>query len=175
MLTTLKRQMFESLNDISLIWACIEPTIQQIRGKNFTVKSEVYSHLTAGQQALLMFQVLYGHTTRGVREFYSHLSYLLSNKGTWSQLKKGMQFFEAHDMLQLLENMDIVYQGLRTEGFNEAADQHNTLIDSIDKNTELSTIMDRLDKSLSDILPLTIKLVAVYIRNNLDEFVQLTD
>lgn len=54
-----------------------EPTIQQVRGKNFVVKSEVYSHLTTGKRALLMFQMLYGHTSKGVEEFYSHLSYLL--------------------------------------------------------------------------------------------------
>jgi hypothetical protein len=174
-LITVKRKDFESLNDVSLIWTCIQPAIQQVRGKNFAVKSEVYAHLTSGQRALLMFQVLYGHTSKGIEEFYSNLSYLLSNKGVWSQLKKGMQYFGDYDMVQILEKMDIVFQSIKTEEFKESAEQHNVLIARIDKNAELSASMSLLNKSLSDTLPLTIKLVATYIRDNVDEFVQFID
>jgi hypothetical protein len=157
MLVTVKRKDFEALNDILLIWKCIEPTIQQIRGKNFVVKSEVYSHLTSGQRALLMFQMLYGHTSNGVEEFYTHQSYLLSNKGVWSQLKKGMQYFGDLDMVQILERMDIVYQSLKTEEFKESAEQKNASFTGIDKNVELSVSISTLNKSLRDTLPITIK------------------
>ncbi len=175
MLITVKRKDFEALNDVSLIWTCIEPAIQQVRGKNFAVKSEVHAHLTAGQRALLMVQMLYGHTSKGVEEFYSHLSYLLSNKGVWSQLKKGIQYFGDYDMVQILEKMDMVFQRLNTEEFKDSEEQHTILITDIDKNAELSASMSFLNKSLSDTLPLTIKLVATYIRNNADEFVQFID
>ncbi|MHB8061929.1 MAG: hypothetical protein ACYDG2_04725 [Ruminiclostridium sp.] len=175
MLVTVKRNEFEALNDVSLIWTCIEPTIQQIRGKNFVVKSEAYSHLTTGQRALLMFQMLYGHTSKGVEEFYFNLSYLLINEGVWSQLKKGMQYFEDYDMVQVLEKMDIVFQSQKTEEFEKSAEQHKVLIADTDKNAELSASMSLLNKSLSDTLPLSIKLVATYIRDNADEFVQFSD
>ena len=172
MLVKIRRNDFEVLNDVSLIWACIEPTIQLIRGKNFIVKSEVYAHLTTGQQALLMFQVLYGHTTKGIEEFYSHLSYLLSNKGVWSQLKNGMQYFGDYEMLHILEKMDGIFQSLKTEKFIEAVEQHNVLIA---KNPELSASMIILNQSLSDVFPSSIKRVATYIRKNPDEFVQIID
>ncbi len=175
MLITVKRKDFESLNDISLIWICIEPAMQQARGRNFAVKSEVYAHLTPGQRALFMFQMLYGHTSKGVEEFYSHLSYLLSNDGVWSQLKKGMQYFGDYNMIQILEKMNIVFQSLTTEEFKESVEQHNALIVDIDKNAELSASMSLINKSLSETLPLTIKLVATYIRDNVDEYVQLID
>ncbi|MGE5398016.1 MAG: hypothetical protein ACM3MK_10835 [Chitinophagales bacterium] len=175
MLVTVKRKDFETLDDASLIWICLEHIIQQVRGKNFIVKSEVYSHLSSGQRALLMVQVLYGHTSTGVEEFYSHLSYLLSNQAVWSQLKKGMQYFGDYNMLQVLEKMEVVYKSLKTEEFKESAEQHNVLIAGMDKNDELYATISLLNKSLSDILPSTITLVATYIHNNADEFVQLID
>ncbi len=78
-------------------------------------------------------------------------------------------------MIQILEKMDIGFQSLKTEEFKESAEQHNVLAADIDKNAELSASMSLLNKSLSDTLPLTIKLVATYIRNNVDEFVQFID
>jgi len=161
MLKTAKRKDFEVLNDIALIWCCIEPTIEKIRGKNFTIKSEFYSQLNPGQRALLMVQMLYGHTSTGVEEFYSHQSYLLSNRGVWSQLKKGLQYFGDFTMVRILEKMDIVFQSLKTEEFEE--------------NAELTATMSLLNQSLRDALPLTLKLVAAYIRNNAEEFVQFID
>lgn len=69
MLVKMKRTQFNSLDHITLAWKCIEPTIQQIRGKNLNVKSQVYAQLTQGQKALLMFWILYGHTRNGVARF----------------------------------------------------------------------------------------------------------
>ena len=175
MLVTVEQKDFEALDDISLIWTCIGPTIQQIRGKSFAVKSEVYAPLNPGQRALLMFQILYGHTSNGVEEFYSHLAYLLSNRGVWSQLKKGMQYFGDHGMVQILEKMDTVFQSLETEEFEEAREQHNVLITGTDKNAELYAAISLLNKSFSAALPLSVKLVAAYIRDNTDEFVQFVD
>ena len=105
MLVTMKRNDFGALDGIPLIWACIEPTIQKIRGKNSTIKSDVYSQLTDGQQALLMFQILYGHTLHGVEDFFFYQSYMLSNKGTWSQMVNGMNYFGASDMVRFLDEL----------------------------------------------------------------------
>ncbi len=175
MLVTIKQKDFEALNDTSLIWTCIEPAIQQARGKNFAVKSEAYSHLTAGQRALFMFQVLYGHTANGIQEFYSNLQYLLSNKDVWSQLKKGMQYFADNDMMQIVEGMERVFEGIKTEESGVGAERHNILTAGIDKNAESHASISLLDKSFGDALPLTVKRVAAYIRDNADEFVKLID
>jgi len=109
MLITMKRQMIDSLDDHALPWACIEPVIQQIRGKNFMMKSQVYIQLTTGQRALLMFQVLYGHTHNGIAEFYDHTSYFLAEPGIWDQFKDGMKYFGENTMLQLIEEMEEMY------------------------------------------------------------------
>jgi len=153
--TIINWQEYESLNDISLIWACIEPAIQKARGKNSTIKHEVYLQLNKAQQALFMFQILYGHTHDGIEDFFSHCSYLLSNAGMWSQLKNGMAFFGAYDMVRLLEKMSDLYDMLKTEEHNR--DSQN-----------LS--MRQLNMSLHDILPKTIALVGAYIRNNHEMF-----
>jgi hypothetical protein len=175
MLVVIERKKFESLNDIALIWTCVEPAIQPIRGKNFAVKSDVYLHLTPGQRALLMFQVLHGHTSNGVGEFYSHLSYLLSNEAVWSQLKEGMSYFGDLKMAQLLEEMKIVYQKLKTEEFQENAEQHTVILDAQDQNMELISAMERLNKALGELLPATTGLVGAYVRNHAQEFVQFID
>lgn len=172
MLIMINRKKLEELDDISLIWTCIEPTIQLIRGKSFAVKTEAYTHLTTGQRALLMFQMLYGHTKNGVEEFFSHQAYLLLNKGVWSQLKKGMQYFGDYNMMQLLEQMDIEFQNLKTDEFNELVEQHSVLIDN---KAESSVSMSILNQSFREALPSTIKQVANYIRNNSDEFIKLID
>ncbi len=175
MLTTVTRKDLEALNDVSLIWTCIGPVIQQVRGKNFTIKSEAYAHLAPGQRALFMFQVLYGHTSNGVEEFYLHQSYLLSQKGVWSQLQKGMKYFKDYAMVRVLEKMETVFQSLQTEEFKENAEQYNALVTEIDKDVELSALMRCLNESFRDALPLSIKLVAAYIRDHAEEFVQFSD
>lgn len=173
MLIIMKRRLFYSLDDASLIWTCIEPTIQQIQGKNFAVKSEVSTHLTAGQRALLMFQMLYGHTHNGVAEFYYHVSYLLSKKGVWSEMKNGMQYFRDYSMMQLLGEMEEVYHALEEnnlKGSLELLDVNNLI-----KDSKLQEVISRHDKMLFEILPQTQKLVSAYIRNNPCEFVQFED
>ena len=150
-MVAVKRKDFEALDDRSLIWTCIEPTIQKVRGKNFTIKSEVYSQLNDGQKALLMFQILYGHTLHGVEEFFCHLSYLLSNKGMWPQLKNGMLYFGAHDMVLLLDEMNNTYDNSETEP------------------------LGRLDTLLHTVLPATVVLVGSYIRRNPAQFVQFIE
>lgn len=166
MLVTGKQKDFEALDDVSLIWTCIAPAMQQARGKNFAVKSEAYSHLTIGQRALFMFQVMYGHTTKGIEEFYSNLAYLLSNKDVWSQLKKGMQYFGDHNMMQIVERMEVL---------RESAEQDIILTAGFDRNIELYSAISLINKSFSDTLLRTIRRVAAYIRDNPDEFVKITD
>ena len=131
--------------------------------------------MTIGQRALFMVQVLYGHTSKGVEEFYTNLSYLLSNRDVWSQLKKGMEYFEDYDMLQIVERMDLAYQKVKTEVHAESLEQYYGLAEDISKNAELHTSISLLNKALSDTLSLTIKRVAAYIRNNTDEFVKFID
>ena len=51
MLVTMKRQVFNSLDHVALGSVCIEPTLQQIRGKSPTVKSQVLAQKLHQQRA----------------------------------------------------------------------------------------------------------------------------
>jgi hypothetical protein len=166
MLVILKQKDFEMLDDISLIWTCIQPTIQNIRAKNFTIKLDAYSMLTDGQKALLMFQIMYGHTMNNVEEFF-HLHYILSNYNFWLEMKNGMDFFNAHDMKQFIDEMYFTYELYYKNC--------NICLCDIEKNSPLFFRLSWLNKSYSDILPLTIILVASYIRNNSKQFVKFVD
>jgi hypothetical protein len=170
MLVMINREVFNSLDNISLIWTCIEPTIKQIRGKNFMVKREFSSHLSNSQRSLLMFQILYGHTVNGVIEFYNHLSYILSEKGIWSELKKGMEYFDEYPMANLITEIEDTYHTIEKNYCKEGSGCLD--ITNINKDSELKIKIDNLNKCLSGLLPAAIKSISSYIRNNPDEFVQ---
>jgi hypothetical protein len=149
MLGMIDRQVFDSLEENALIWACIHPLIHEIRGKDPIIKTEVYSSLTKGQRALLMFQILYGHTSGGAAEFFQ-MEDLLSIKGIWNELKKSMQYFGDDAMLSLLSEIEKAY----TSG-----------------NTGRNSI-NAIDRKLQVRLPESIKLICSYIRSNPGEFVR---
>lgn len=119
MLVRMKWQVFKSLDYGDLGWACIEPTIQQIRGKDFTVKSKVYAQLTTGQQGLLTFRVLYDHARNSVHEFYCWVSFLLVESKTWSEIKIGLQYFRDDAMLRFLEETEDFLEASNPQGDSE--------------------------------------------------------
>lgn len=170
MLITINRELFNSLDNISLIWTCIEPTINQIRGKNFMVKREFSSYLSNSQRSLLMFQILYGHTVNGVIEFYNHLSYILSEKGIWSELKKGIEYFGEYSLANLIVEIEDAYHTIEKNHCKEGSGCAD--LTNINKDSELNLRIDTLNKRLSELLPSAIKSISSYIRNNPDEFVQ---
>ncbi len=175
MLVTMKRQLFESLGDIELANACIGPTIEQIRGKDVTVKARVYAQLTIAQRALLMFWVLYGHSQGGVAQFYCEVDYLLSQPEMWPELKAGMRFFGDDAMAELLEEMEQVYRVLESRISQENITRRNVSAKDIDDDAELHTVVRRLDAMYREIAPATPKRVYAYIRNNPGEFLQIEE
>jgi hypothetical protein len=175
MLVTMKRQVFDSLEPVALAWACIEPTIQQIYGKDFHVKSQVYAQLTTGQRALLMFHVLYGHTPNGVAEFYSLIPYLPGQSAIWAELKAGMSYFGEDAMLRLLEEMEEVYSILEARKQQEGTEWRDVGAKDLEDDPELLVSIDRLDANYHQIAPATLKRIGAYIHNNPSEFVQIED
>ena len=149
MLGMIDRQVFDSLEENALIWACIHPLIHEIRGKDPIIKIGVYSSLTKGQRALLMFQILYGHTSDSAAEFFG-MADMLSIKGIWGELQNSMRYFGDDTMLSLLQEMEEVY---------------------ISGETGSNTI-DSIDRKLHERIPESIKLICSYIRNHPGEFVR---
>lgn len=177
MLVTMKRPVFDTLDDVALGWACIEPTIQQIRGKELNVKSQVYAQLTAGQRGLLMFWVLYGHARNGVAQFYSEVEYLLAHADLWSELKLGLSYFGDDAMLRLIEKMEGVYSVLVAKNRLGGAELRSACAQNLHGDSELpaTVAVDRLDVMYNETAPATLKRISAYIRKNPGEFVQIED
>lgn len=173
MLAAINQQVFDSLDDAALIWTCIEPTIQKIRGRNSAVKGDAYTELSEGQRALLMFQVMYGHTSTGIVEFYSLVPYLPSGRGIWIELKKGMQYFSDNSMLRLLGEMEGDYCALEEKILASGTERLDVCINNPDKDSHLMSSIKQHNLMFRETIPNTIKLISSYIRNNPSEFVQL--
>jgi hypothetical protein len=73
---------------------------------------------------------------------------------------------------EILEKMDLIYQNQIAKKWKDNAEQYHALITDINKDVELSESLSNLNKSFRDALPISIKLVASYIRDNEGEFVQ---
>lgn len=170
MLVTMKRPVFDSLDHAALVWACIEPTIEQIRGKDLTVKSKVYKQLTTGQRALLMFWFLYGHA-RWTAEFYWIVSYYISELKVWSGIKNGIRYFGDEAMFRIYEEIE----GVLEARSQEIGESREVSVLDLDDDPKLFTTVDRIHEMYHKITPETIKRISMYIRNNPNEFVLLED
>lgn len=162
MRVAINRHEFDTLESNTLAWACIEPVIQQIYAKDFTVKAQVYAQLTVGQRALLMFKMLHGHTNYGVTEFFDLIPHLPGQSQVWGELQSGMVYFGDEAMLHLLQKMEQVYHALKT-GKQHADD------------LEFRAAVESLNERYFEVAPLTLKRIGAFIRNNPHEFVQIED
>jgi hypothetical protein len=169
MLVIIGRKEFASFDNAELGWTCIEPTLLQIRGRNSTIKSQVYSQLTRGQQALLMFRVLYDHARNSETEFYCWISSLLSQSSTWSEIIVGLKYFGDEKMLQFLDEVEYFLKD-NTEG-----KCNNALPQDLENDSQLSTVVERFYLLFGQIAFETLNLVGTYIRNNPEEYVRLED
>jgi hypothetical protein len=115
-------------------------------------KSNAYLELTRGQQAILMYQILYGHSKYGIDEFFGSLSYAMANEAFWEQLVNGMRHLGDNAIAGLIEDMHKLYPNYRFSNFKEEK--------------------VRINRSLKTLLPETTKLAAQYIRSHVEEFVE---
>lgn len=152
----MKQQEFNLLDDETLIWVCVEPIVQKARGKDPGIKSQIIKQLNPGQQALFLFQVLHGHANHGILPFFNQISYLADRLDIWSALKSGMNYFNDMDMLRLIEKMEIAYY-------------------ETTKQSENTIVLDELGRLYRQRIPLTLKRIGSYIRENSAEFIQLED
>jgi hypothetical protein len=90
----MKREEFEALDDRALVWACVEPIISRIRGRSPDIKSGVYQTLTPDQQALVLFQIYYGHS-RSAAELYWFTCEYLSQPELWGRIKETVKAREC--------------------------------------------------------------------------------
>ncbi|MED1739874.1 hypothetical protein P4U97_10240 [Bacillus swezeyi] len=148
----------------------MEPTFLKIRGKDMSVKAQVISQLTKGQQALCMFRVLYDHAKNSVSEYYTWISYLLDKPSYWIGVTGSLRFFGDTSMIRLLdETKEVLEARNRTIGlqWNEAT------FKDLDHDHQLLVTVSSLFERFMEIAPNSLKQISTYIRSNPQEFVKI--
>ncbi|QMV40270.1 hypothetical protein [Cohnella cholangitidis] len=167
-LVTMNKQDFDSLNDEGLGSACMEPTFRLIRGKNVSVKTQVISGLTKGQQALCLFRVMYDHAKNSAAELYGWTSYLHDQPGYWTGVTGALSFFGDRSLLALLEETEEMLHGRNVSLGLRWSDASPT---DVEYDPELQRTMNGLFNRFQTLAPLSIRIVGDYIRANPQEYV----
>lgn len=141
------------LNDEQLIWACAQPLIWQVRGKDPLTKAQYMKTLSDAQRALFLFQVMFGHAHHGMKLFFEQIAYIAESMDFWAALKSSMKYFNDEQMLSLVGKMERAYIALK-QGEN------------------CSAVLNELDGQYDQRIPSTVKLIGSYIRNNSADFIE---
>ncbi len=139
------------LSDKQLIWACAQPLIWQVRGKDPLTKAQYMKTLSEAQRALFLFQVMFGHAHHGMALFFQQIDYIAESMDFWAALKSAMRYFEDADMLALIKIMESAYSAFKQE----------SLIS-----------LDELDEQYNLRIPATLGLIGNCIRNNPAAFME---
>ncbi|GIP33447.1 hypothetical protein [Paenibacillus sp. J2TS4] len=167
-LVAMKKQEFDSLDDDSLGWACMEPTLLQIRGKEMAVKTEAISRLNKGQQALCMFRVLYDHAKNSAVEYYTWISYLLDKPGYWSGVTGGLRFFGDSSMMHLLVETKEV---LEASNHRRRVSISDATYKDLEQDNELQNAVSHLFARFLELAPHSLQMISTYIRAHPQDFV----
>ena len=167
MLVKMRRKVFDSMEDTALVGACFDPFIPKIRGKDDTVKLQVYKRLTTGQKALFMFNAYYNHARQSLAEFYWWSAHFLAQPKAWSEIKAGLRYFKADIMLEVLEKMEEILKATK------CSDDFDASYKDLDYDSELLSSVSSLRTLFHEISQATLKKIGAYIRNNPNEFLQL--
>ncbi|KAI7250121.1 hypothetical protein KC345_g11685 [Hortaea werneckii] len=168
----MEREIFDTLSDERLGWACMEPTFMKIRGKSPEVKNEAISQLGEGQKALCMFRILYDHSHKSAEEYYGWICYLLDQPGYWNSILEGVQFFGDLPLNGLLEE---TRESLEARNRRLGLGWANASITDLDADTELREAVSGLYTQFQEITAVTLRNIAGYIRANPQEFVVFRD
>ncbi|MGG1658817.1 hypothetical protein [Brevibacillus sp. NRS-1366] len=168
MLVAIKREYFDSLPPDQLGRACIEPVLLPLRGKNPSVKAEVYQQLTLGQRALFMFHVFHDHACGSAVEFYSWTAYTRQEFSYWIGIQAGLRFFGQEQMITLLEEMNNVLEERNQRLGKTMADAS---LQDLEDDALLDETVNRLYTTYQRIVPDTVLTIHSYIRSHPDEFV----
>lgn len=172
MLIEIKKQEFDALENTALGRMCFEPIVPMIRGKDNTVKTQVYKQLTTGQQALFMFNAYYNHASNSLTEFYWWSAYYIAQPKAWSEIKNSLQYFQATSMLQLLEKTEELLQAKKHP---TCLAEFDVSYKDLDQDPDLLASVRLLTSTFQEIAPATLDKIGTRIRKNPNEFIQLIE
>lgn len=163
---------FETMNDEQLGWACAEPTLVSVRGKDMRAKSDALTGLTDGQRALCMFRVLYDHAKHSAMEYYGWIAYLLDKSDYWRGVMSGLEFFEDEPMIALLKESE---EYLATRNRRLGKSWADLTVGDLAEDAELERTVGTWYRQFHEIADESLSAIARYIRANPDCFVILTE
>ena len=153
----MQKEYFDSLPNEKIGHVCFEPMVpiyqrgmrqrggQDIQG----FRTEFYTSLSSGQQALFMFFSFYDHAIKSNGEF-QHIAMLYLSERIFSAVVKGAEYFKVESM-----------QNLLLEIKKALSEQHET------QNSRIDDFYDRL----REIAPQTLTQMGAFIRDNPAEFI----
>ena len=97
------------------------------------------------------------------------MNYLIKNGDIWSELERGMRYFDDEDMLKVLKEMENMYHILQRKQLESSG------IEIIDLDPELQKSVDQLNQNFQKVIPSSFKKIGEFIRKNQDEFVYLVN
>lgn len=155
---SMRREVFASLGEDELGWACIGPVLLSVRGRDAGAKHDVYSQLTAGQRALFMFYAYYNHAHSSIAEFCWWTDHYLAHPGMWAEIKAGLRYLGDHSLLRLLQKAEASAGGALSPGDSDAV-----------------AALSQLYAEFVDVAEQSVRRIGARIRGNPEEFVRLSD
>jgi hypothetical protein len=171
-LITMKQADFDSMSDEQLGWACAEPMLISIRGKDAETKTKVIGSLNPSQQALCMFRVFYDHARGSTGELYAWVSYLLQAPGYWQGVTNSLSYFGIQQMEELLEDTKRVIEE-QEQRSSERTEFHP--FRSLESNGELSKQVASLYTRFQALERDSLHQISAFIRANPQHFVRIEE
>lgn len=147
----ISRELFESLEDEALLRAVFDPSLMQIRGRDYAFKRSVLNSLTAGQRSLFMFISLFYHNTLGWEKFMNAFSLYFPEGYLWD-IKEGLAYLNERELSDIIERCERLFYSSQDE--TEKAREYGILGELYDELKEKS-----------------LRRVVDFIRTHCDEFV----
>ncbi|WCR28612.1 hypothetical protein L3476_07705 [Paenibacillus thiaminolyticus] len=110
MLVNVNRYMLERLDDWALASACYEPLILAYKAASAQGGDgrQIFSEMTAAQQALFIFRVYHDHVRHSAEELYWWSAYFVAEAGRWAALIGSLRQSDDRHLLPLLQEIDIL-------------------------------------------------------------------
>ncbi|RCX21469.1 hypothetical protein DFP94_102222 [Fontibacillus phaseoli] len=96
----------EELQSFELSWLCIRPMLHAVRGKDLSIKSEMYNQLNEGQKGIFLFYSYHNHADT-LAAFYWFSAYNINELRSWNGIKNGVLYFGDGRMADLLDDIKL--------------------------------------------------------------------
>ncbi|WP_374019067.1 hypothetical protein ABU162_04785 [Paenibacillus thiaminolyticus] len=108
MLVNMNRHMLERLDDWMLASACYEPLLLAYKAVSAQGEDgrQLFSEMTAAQQALFIFRVYHDHVRHSAEELYWWSAYFMAESGRWAALIGSLRRADDRHLLPLLGEID---------------------------------------------------------------------